>query len=164
MRIPKLSGTATLLAMVVLTVGAQEKPVFEYGQVEELRGLKRVFIDTGADLKARNSILKEIKKKLPSLIVNESPTDAEVLLVYGSTNETRLVGARTTPVQGTDATRTRPVYDAIKKGTGYVAKKGSNGTLRVLVGFEGANDHLFSKSPDLGFARAFIKAYNEANK
>ncbi len=164
MRISGLLKTLPVVIVIVLGVTAQERTSFEYGEPEELRGVKKIFVDTGADLKARNAIVKEITKKLPTLIISESQGDDDVVLVYNSTEETRLIDARTTPVPGTNSTRTKPVLDTVRKGTGYVAKKISSSTLRILVSFEGANDHLFSKSPEIGFAQTFIKAYKKANK
>jgi hypothetical protein len=44
-----------------------QTPVIEYGQPDELRGVTRVFVDTGIDAQQRGVVVKEIKKQLPGL-------------------------------------------------------------------------------------------------
>ena len=57
----KSAWALLLLAVVSLSVYAQSSDV-EYGKPNELKGLKKVFIDTGADMKNRERIISEQNK------------------------------------------------------------------------------------------------------
>jgi hypothetical protein len=99
-------------------------PEFEYGSINDLRGVTRIYVYCGQSIGIRNSIVKTIQKHLPQITLADSPTDAQVTLsiagdsytylagVYrsstsqttGTTSETGRVDATTQPIGNTTAT------------------------------------------------------------
>ncbi|HKR02382.1 MAG TPA: hypothetical protein VJT09_17025 [Pyrinomonadaceae bacterium] len=73
----KLIGLAFLIAAFPWQAPAQERSV-EYGQATELRGVSRIFVDTGADTQQRNLIVREIQKRLPELEVVSRPEESDI--------------------------------------------------------------------------------------
>jgi hypothetical protein len=71
---------------------AQEQPEVEYGSAADLAGVERIFIDTGDDMEDHDNIAKIIAKKLPDLAVTSRAQDAEVILVYRSSEATYYAG------------------------------------------------------------------------
>jgi hypothetical protein len=56
----------------------------ESGKSEELKGLKKFYIDTGRDREALGYLTGELQKKLPQLVIVDSPEEAECILSVGS--------------------------------------------------------------------------------
>ena len=52
--------TITLLAFCAPCYAQQDS--YAYGQPSDLKGLKKVYVDTGPDTKNRDSIIKELEK------------------------------------------------------------------------------------------------------
>jgi len=49
--------------MIFFTVLANaQRPTIEYGSPSELKGITKIFIDTGTELEVRSNIIKEINK------------------------------------------------------------------------------------------------------
>lgn len=140
LRIPLL---ICILLLIQFSPFAQ-KPRFEYGSSEELKGVTKIFISTDTETRARPNIIKEINKKkreLSGLEIVERAEDAEVLLVYEAT------------VSGRKVT-----------GHGYAAKPMGENRLRILLDFDDRRASLLERRPSTNFARAFIKAYLKANQ
>ena len=118
---------------------------YEYGSPSELKGLKKVFIDTRADLKNRERIVRELaESKLGFEIVAESK-EAEILLVFESDFA---------------------IVDHKKRsaGKGFVFIQGKTSErLRVVMNFEAVKDLAVEKKPAAKFAARFVKAYKKAN-
>jgi hypothetical protein len=139
----------------------------EYGSPAELKGVTRIYVDTGAELKARNDIVSHIQKELPSVVVTDSAEDAEVVLVFGSSASTRYIGSHSTTTinSGGDqaTTSSMPQYKRVVRGDGLVVKPGKGGRPRLLIEFGDARGNVFERKPSTNFAREFIKAYKKAN-
>jgi hypothetical protein len=133
---------------------AQTKAV-EYGNASELRGVKKVFVDTGTDLQLRNRIVGEIQKRLPALAIVNAPEAADIHLQF-SLKEERDYGL-VVPVGG----RIGVTYSV---GTGAVVKVLNENRVRVLLSFRDKRTRFGERRPSTNFAREFVEAYQQANK
>jgi len=159
--------------MSVLTAFGQQPLIrFEYGSLEELRGVTKIYVYTGLELEVRNNIVKTIQSKLKHIAVTDRPEDAEVLLVFAADVNTFYAGSwsNTTTAQGmysgqsTTTTSSIPIYHTVITGRGFVARLVGNDTIRLLLEFEDSRSTIFERRPSTNFARAFVKAYEKANK
>jgi len=82
-----LLALAITLLFASLCLGQQES--YAYGQPSDLKGLKKVYIDTGADTKSRDSIIKDLQKSKLSFEIMDDLEDAEILLGFGAGEVTR---------------------------------------------------------------------------
>ncbi len=124
----------------------------EYGKPEELKGIKKIFIDTEANMKSREAIIKEIEKAKLDIEILDSADGTEVVLLFFAGTDDIVTGNN-----GNVATVKR------KAGTGFVfIPKGER--QRVLLSFDDVKKSVFEKKPETNFAKAFIKAYKKANE
>jgi hypothetical protein len=156
-----------LMLFLMLAFLPSQQPKIEYGQPGELKGVTKIYIDAGLDLDARNTMFKEISKELKSIVVTEQPEDAEVVLAYGESTEKYLwdVSTNTNPSSngGTRSTST-PNYRKMTVGSGMVMKNAANNRIRLLMKFDDTKKGFLERDPSKNFARAFVKAYKDANK
>jgi hypothetical protein len=150
MYLRKLIPLALFALAFTLPVLAQE-PTVEYGQVKELRGVSKIFVDTGIDARQRDLIAKAIQKRLPNLEIVSRPEESDIHLRFSQV-------------------RTK---DGETKELGTVVKIIGNNRVRVLYSFK---DFIFPVSrqqdsitnldeytkPYL-FAIEFIRAYRKVN-
>jgi hypothetical protein len=147
---PRLIGLAFMALGFFLPVPAQE-PTVEYGQASELRGVTKIFVDTGVDAEQRKLIVKELKKRLPNLEVVSRPEESDVHLRF--------------VLKGTQSGRT--------EGAGTVVKVIGSSRIRVLFSFKDMTPQIFEQdsmmdsamdfAKPLIFTRQFVKAYRKAN-
>jgi hypothetical protein len=157
----KITLFAFLLAAFVISSYAQK---FEYGKPEELKNLKKVYVDTQADLKNRERIVQEIEKANVGLEIVESLDDAEIIIQFGGENVLITTGATTQPIYGTNSTSTTVNRRKVATGSGYVFIKGKTRDVpRVVMNFESTQDKVGEKKPATKLAKEFIKAYKKAN-
>jgi TonB family protein len=134
----------------------------EEGAPGELRGVKKIYVDTGGDRKERDNITGEILARLPSLEFVDTAAEAEVLLEFG---------AGTRVLRGTFETRdqlgiTKQKLDTTRDleiGKGQVIKRISDTVLHVLLKFHDPQFNALERKPSTNFARAFVRAYEQAN-
>jgi hypothetical protein len=124
---------------------ARAQDDFEYGAPAELKGLKKIYVDTRADLKSRERIIKEITDSKTDLTIVERADDAEIILLFESGFA---------------------VVDKQKRssGKGFVFVRGRKASRRVVMNFESVKDLAIEKKPASKFARAFLDAYRKANR
>jgi hypothetical protein len=155
-----------LLSAVVFRAQNTTFPVleFEKGKPAELKGLTKLFVNAGTDLESRDLIIKEIEKAgLPGLMFVARP-EAEVVMRFGGSEREVIENMMTTPVVGTDWTMTTVDRQTIKSGQGLVFIAGKDRKrARIVINFGSVQDAAFEKRPPIKFARAFVKAYKEAN-
>jgi hypothetical protein len=163
-----LSALILLSAVAVFRAQNTVFPVleFETGKPSELKGLTRLFVNTGTDAESRDQIVREIEKaKLPGLVFVNSREDAEIVMRFGGSETEVMEGMTTTPVAGTDWTMTTVDRSIIQSGQGLVFIAGKERKrARIIMSFVGAQDAAFEKRPPIKFARAFVRAYKEANR
>ena len=63
-----------------------------YGSASDLRGLTRVFVDTGTDVRARERIVGELRRSGIRLQLVEDAPDAQILLEFGASVDRRVSG------------------------------------------------------------------------
>lgn len=139
-----------LILCALLLMPVQE---VEYGKPEDLRGLKRVFIDTGSDLQAREHLTKALRKL--NLEFLDSAEGAEFLIVFKSGKDRKLMGS-STPVSGSVAE-----VDLITGEAKVFIPKGNK--IRLVMTFEDTQNNIFEKKPIDRFSKEFIKMYKQAN-
>ncbi|MFY9222752.1 MAG: hypothetical protein WAQ98_08795 [Blastocatellia bacterium] len=156
----RFSLSLLIWAFLAVTALAQ---TFDYGDPSELRGVTKVFVFTGSELEVRENIIKNIKKKLPNLEFTSSADDAEIALVFAADVNTFISGINSNPNYNGGVTST-PNYRSVVNGSGLVFKNGSNGRLRLLMQYGDSRTTIFERRPSTNFAKAFVKAYEKANK
>jgi hypothetical protein len=129
---------------------------FVYGETREMLGLTRLYVDTGADLKQREDILKRIRKEeeLTDLVVVAEPESADLFLYYRGGKEMQCNKGRVLIPTDYGVVVTSGCKDK-KVGAGLVARPGGEGKIRLLLSEEGGPEKI---------TKAFIKAYKEAHK
>jgi hypothetical protein len=156
-----------LLLFLILACLPTQQAKLEYGQPNELKGVTKIYIDAGLDLDARNNMVKAISKELKDITVTEQPEDAEVVLAYGASTERYLLDVSTNTNKnsngGSNSTST-PNYRKMTVGSGMVMKNAANNRIRLLMKFEDTKKGFLERDPSKNFARAFVKAYKDANK
>jgi hypothetical protein len=143
-----------LLLLLFVTGKPQAQSAMEYGEREELKGITRIFVDTGTDLSGRENIIKIIKNELPTIVVVSRVEEAEVVLIDSSDSYSILSGISnsrnasttgTVSVWGNTATysgqtnstsTSTPIYRKVTDGEGLVVKFTSAGRPRLLINFK----------------------------
>jgi len=158
-----ISGIFILLVLALPVAAQQPLPtpqtIVEYGPPDELRGVTKVFVDTGTDAEQRNKIVREIHKKLPDLTIAARPEDANVHLRF-SFKETNFYGpAYPYPY---------PIHVSLgasrgEEGIGIVLVILSPERVRVLLSAKDVQVSFLEREPSVNFARAFVRAYERAN-
>lgn len=154
MRLSRVASSLAVVFVFSLTAAAQKQSV-EYGDAAELRGVKKVFVDTGTDVDLRNRIASEVRKRLPDLQIVSAPEGADVHLQF-SLKEERDYGLLI-PAGG----RIGVTYSV---GVGSVLKVLGENRVRVLMSFRDTRTRFGERKPSTNFARAFVEAYKQANK
>lgn len=172
----------TFFILILLTCSAGAQLNMEYGQPEELKGVKKIYVYTGMDLSGRENIIKVLKKDLPNVDVVSSASEAEVMLIYASdsysvlssmmrnSNSSTTGTISTYGNQGTYSGRTTttsnttPIYRNITDGSGFVVRFTSDGRPRLLMNFEDSRKSVLERRPSTNFVRKFIKSYKGANQ
>lgn len=134
--------SVALLFLLSFGVAAQQVSPSEYGTPAELKGLTRVFVTTGANLKLRSQILRELEKQKASeqgLKVVDRYDDAEIVLALGTDYDGNFTKAR-----------------------GYVARPVPGGS-RLLMDFSSARVFSMGKSSAGRLVEKFLKEYKRAN-
>jgi len=133
-----------------------DKPVVEYGNLEDLKDVKKIFIDTGKDMNLRDEIGAEIRKTLRDMKVTGRPEDSDIHLrfsyqvgaTHGSGYPPQVIKtpeASVVKILGRDRERVLMTVKWPQAGP------------RIRIGWSRKS------RPDLDFAREFVKAYKEAN-
>lgn len=137
-----------------------------YASASDLRGFTRVFVDTGADVRARKRIIRELRSSGIALELVQDARDAQILLEFGASVERRVSGWVTNTRRDKDKRReesvTTPTEQKIRSGTGTVyAIRG--GRLSIVESFADEKRIFFERDPATNFARAFLRLYRGAN-
>ena len=170
----QIMKNAILLLLISMTAAARQA-VVEYGHSGELNGVTRLYVSTGVDMKARESIVKELLKRLPRLEITRTPEAADVHLIYR--NETLHVPSALNWIgEPAYAESARHVYAGVRTaglatqllpvvvGTGVVLKTDGRGRARLLMSYRGESlAGSFERSPRTNFVREFVKEYKRAH-
>lgn len=134
---------------------AQES--YAYGVPTDLKGLKRIYIDTGPDTKNRDHIIKDLRESKLDFDVVDDEKDAEILLGYGAGEVTRKVIASVSGPTVVAREKTQ------RTGTGVVVAINARGKDRLVLSFKDVQNSKWERNPVTNFTREFIKAYKKGN-
>lgn len=139
---------------------------YEYGKPSELKNLKKIFVDTGSDLKNHDLIVKEIERaKIGDLIFLASEKGAEIILMFRDENKSSGATATTTNIGGIVTTNVDE--DSMETGAGgvFVFPSGFRGDerMRIVMDFKDTRRGKIEKHPATNFGKNFIKQYKTAN-
>jgi hypothetical protein len=169
------------LLLLVVTGQLHAQSAIEYGERDELRGITKIFVDTGTDLSGRENIIKIIKNELPTIVVMSRVEEAEIILIYSSDSYSILSGisnSRNSSTTGnlsvwgntatysgrtTSTSTSTRIYRKVTDGEGLVVRFTSSGRPRLLMNFNDTQKSVLERRPSTNFARKFVKAYKEVN-
>lgn len=169
------------LPLLVVTGQLHAQSAIEYGERDELRGITKIFVDTGTDLSGRENIIKIIRNDLPAIVVVSRVEEAEVVLIYSSDSYSILSGisnsrnssttgnlsvwgnTATYSGQTTSTSTSTPIYRKVTDGDGLVVRFTSGGRPRLLMNFKDKQKSVLERRPSTNFARKFTKIYKEVN-
>ena len=147
------------LALLILCAGV---PMAQTGKTEnkpeEMRGLTKVFVDSGADPKDRERIVKVIESAKLGLTVLDSAEGAEIILNF--------VGGEQQTTTDTYNVVTKiyaplPVTLSFGRGVVYVVRGDRR---RVVLTFQDdGGNHFFPKKLAKDFGKKFVKAYRRVH-
>jgi hypothetical protein len=146
-----------MLALLLTLLLTSNAPQTEYGKPEELKGLTKVFVDTGGNMKDRERIQNEIRKSRLGVELLDSQDGAEVVLKFGGGKEELdggSFGSILFPGIG--------VYRTVNVGDGHVYIY-RDGKPRLVMSYEGVETHIWEKKPAKNFGKRFVEAYKKAN-
>lgn len=144
-----------MLLFAVVVAAAARGQEFEYGTPEEMRGRTKLYVDTGADLSARNAIIETLKKELPEVAVVSAVRDMDLLLVYDA-KEHRYAAS-------VDKYTGNIRHGRRVTGTALVILPTDSGPLRLLLDIQKTASFIWSRRPSVQVARAFAKEYLKVN-
>lgn len=142
---------SSLALTILLTVSASAQET--YGQPSDLKGLKKIYINTGTDTKSRDSIIKELEKSKQGFEIVDDAKDAEIYLGFGADQVPNVVWH-------TEAA-TRVLTSRTGDGVVRVWARGKD---RLILSFEDTQNTKWERKPVTNFVREFLKAYKKGNK
>lgn len=152
----RLSISLALIALFAPVALAQNDS-YAYGQPSDLKGLKKVYVDSGPDTKSRDKIIKNLEKSKLGFEIVDDQKDAEILLGYGA-------GAVSRKVVGSVVGSSVIMQEKTQRtGTGIVVALNARGKDRLVHSFEDVQNSKWERNPVDNFCREFIKAYKKGN-
>ena len=150
----RLTLSLALIAFCASVCWAQD---YAYGQPSDLKGLKKVYIDSGPDTKSRDQIIKDLEKSKLNFEIVDEAKDAQILLGYGA-------GAVSRKVVGSTAGSTIYLKEKTQRtGTGVVVALDARGKDRIVHSFEDVQNSKWERNPIDNFVREFVKVYKQGN-
>ena len=155
-----------LLILCLSSIGFAQQ--LEYGSETDLKGLTKIYIDTGGDIKNRNRVIEEFTKAKAGLVVVETLAESEIVFAFAGDSMNQVTGSQSTsqvigntPITTTAVNRRKL---QIGKGEVFIRGKRSPDAIRMIMNFESTQDKLGEKKPATKFAKEFIKLYKRANQ
>ena len=144
--------------------------LLQEGSTYELRGVTRIYVDAGGNREEQANIIGEILEQLPNLQVVDAAGESEVMLSF-KTSERKgketmeqpryPFGPPKEPFEKPKGSYDVPIDFVL--GEGKVIKRNSATRQTLLMSFEDKRNNPLQRRPSTNFARAFIKAYKQAN-
>lgn len=147
----KLLASLLLCFLASISICAQDE--FIYGKPSDLKGLKKVYIDTGADLKSRNKITEKLTKEKLGLEFLDTIKEAEIVIFYEAGTERRVVGVPTP--NGTLVGTPEYPYGA---GAVLVDEKPKP---KLVFSFQDQQNTAFERGPLTNFIRELVKLFKQ---
>ena len=145
--------TLLLLLALAAPLCAQSLP---YGQTSDLKGLKKVYVDTGSDTKSRESIIKALEKSKLGFEIVDEMEDADIGLGFGAGTTLHSIVA----TANSGIATARAIED--DTGDGRVVAR-ARGKVRLILSFSDVQTTWLERKPVSNFVREFLKAYKQAN-
>lgn len=153
----------TLLVLLLLSAPALYAQSGEGVAPASLKGIKRLYVDTGSNLKNKELIVREIRKSGINVEFLPSPIGAEVVLFFASEElKTATTVEARPPITGVMPDKPEVVYENIEFGTGTAYVPPGSGGAQVLFRWEGQRK--FMSKAATKFASAFVREYKKANR
>jgi hypothetical protein len=131
-----------------------------YGQPSDLKGLKKIFVDTGTDMKSRATILDALQKSKLDFEIVDDADSAEIVLGFGASKVSRRTIANTTRTETGSSTA---VYDIQRRAGAGLVMAHARGKDRLVYSFTDVQKNIFEGKPVNNFVKEFIKLYKKAN-
>jgi hypothetical protein len=146
----------TLALLAVCAPCHAQQDSYAYGQPSDLKGLKKVYVDSGADTKSRDSIIKELEKSKLDFEIVDDEADAKILLGFGAGHVTKKAIATSTG----SSVIAREISQ--RTGSGVVVAH-ARGKDRLVLSFQDTQNSKWERNPVTNFVREFIKVYKKGN-
>lgn len=154
----------SLLTVLFSSVSYSQQQSYAYGQLSDLKGLRKIYVDTGADVQSRNSIIKDLEKSKLGFEIVDDIEEAEILLGFGAG---RVTDRAIATITGSSTIEIREMSS--RTGVGVVIAR-ARGKDRLVHSFrstqEGGRGVLgaaLQHKPVTNFVREFIKVYKKGN-
>lgn len=133
---------------------------YEYGKSSELKGVKKIFVNTGMNLKDHQRIVEEIEKAKLDIEIVDSIEKCDVVLLFNGATEEVTTSALTNQIGGVAITNLNT--ERLATGRGIVMMPRGN-KMRLLLSVENSQQSKLEKKPVVKFAKEFVKQYKIAN-
>ena len=153
-----------LLILVLCLCPAARPQDSSDGRPSDLKGLKKVYVDTGTDLKSRRRIIKELNRPGLGLTLLDAPEGAEVILDFGGRTEEHVeeLSLYVGYPQQFDTVEVRKQL-LIGRGRVFVVKDGQRRGVMSFADTKNAGA-FWERDPATNFGRNFRKLYKKANR
>ena len=140
------------------------------GSTYELRGVTKVYVDAGGNREDQANIIGEILERLPKLQFVDTATESEVVLTFKTSDRkgkesmeppTYPFGPPKGPFEKPKGSYNVPIDLVLGEGT--IVKRINATQQKLLMTFEDKRNNPLQRRPSTNFARAFVKAYKQAN-
>ncbi len=136
--------------------------VLTFGRPSDLQGLKKVYVDTGADMGSRRRIIRELNNPELGLTLLYGPDGAEIILDFGGRTEHR--DERLT----VHVPYSSPSLDTVESRKQILIGRGrvfvvQDGKPRSVMSFENTKSTLWERDPATNFGRNFRTLYKKVN-
>jgi TonB family protein len=135
----------------------------ENGSLSELRGIKKIYVDAGTNEDEERNIIGEVLKYLPALTIVDAANEAEVILAFNASERTQNDKFVQKDAFTGEVKNSWNIRLDMEVGHGQVLRRVTSTHLRSLLKFEDPHTNKFERKPSTNFARAFVKAYKQAN-
>lgn len=134
--------------------------VLTFGPPSDLQGLKKVYVETGADEESRKRIIRELNKPELGLTLLDAPDGAEIILDFGRRTEDHFDETAYPETSASGGMRLKQVL--LARGRVFVVKDGKP---RGVMSFEGAKNAttLWTRDLATNFGRKFRELYKKVN-
>jgi TonB family protein len=141
---------------------------FQFHQIEdgsgsELRGIKKIYVDAGTNTDEQRNIIGEVLKYLPGLTIVDAANEAEVILAFNASERTQNDKFVQKDAFTGEVKNSWNIRLDMEVGHGQVLRRVTPTHLRSLLKFEDPHANKLERKPSINFARAFVKAYKQAN-
>lgn len=152
-----------LLILMLCLCPVVQSQDFSSGQPSDLKGLKKVYVDAGTDLKSRRRIINELNRPGLGLTLLDEPEGAEIILDFSGRTEDHVeeLSLYVGYPQQFDTVEIRKQI-LIGRGRVFAIKDGKR---RSVMSFEDMKNAgaFWERDPATNFGRNFRKLYKKAN-